>query len=389
MKLTYKYTLAASYIGYITQAVVNNLVPLLFVTFSQQFGISIVEISMLIVMNFGVQIAVDVMAAAFIDKIGFKRGAVLAHICAAIGLAGLGIFPFLINPPIIGIIISVVFSAVGGGLCEVVISPVVESLPLENKAANMSILHSFYSWGQMAVVLLSTLYFTLFGISNWHVLAILWAVIPALNALLFVFVPVYALCEPEEKTKFVTLITSPVFLLFFLLMVCAGSAELSMSQWASYFAEQGLHVSKTVGDLLGPCAFAFTMGLARVFHGKLEKRFSLQMLLAMSSGMCVITYLLAALSPYPVLSLFGCAFCGMSVGMMWPGVISLAAKKYKKGGGSMFAILAIGGDLGCTFGPWLVGIISNASGHLQTGLLFAIIFPMIMLFGCLKLRKRI
>lgn len=389
MKLTYKYTLAASYIGYITQAVVNNLVPLLFVTFSQQFGISIVEISMLIVMNFGVQIAVDVMAAAFIDKIGFKRGAVLAHICAAIGLAGLGIFPFLINPPIIGIIISVVFSAVGGGLCEVVISPVVESLPLENKAANMSILHSFYSWGQMAVVLLSTLYFTLFGISNWHVLAILWAVIPALNALLFVFVPVYALCEPEEKTKFITLITSPVFLLFFLLMFCAGSAELSMSQWASYFAEQGLHVSKTVGDLLGPCAFAFTMGLARVFHGKLEKRFSLQTLLAMSSGMCVITYLLAALSPYPVLSLFGCAFCGMSVGMMWPGVISLAAKKYKKGGGSMFAILAIGGDLGCTFGPWLVGIISNASGHLQTGLLFAIIFPMIMLFGCLKLRKRI
>lgn len=389
MKLTYKYTLAASYIGYITQAVVNNLVPLLFVTFSQQFGISIVEISMLIVMNFGVQIAVDVMAAAFIDKIGFKRGAVIAHICAAIGLAGLGIFPFLINPPIIGIIISVVFSAVGGGLCEVVISPVVESLPLENKAANMSILHSFYSWGQMAVVLLSTLYFTLFGISNWHVLAILWAIIPALNALLFVFVPVYALCEPEEKTKFVTLITSPVFLLFFLLMFCAGSAELSMSQWASYFAEQGLHVSKTAGDLLGPCAFAFTMGLARVFHGKLEKRFSLQMLLAMSSGMCVITYLLAALSPYPVLSLFGCAFCGMSVGMMWPGVISLAAKKYKKGGGSMFAILAIGGDLGCTFGPWLVGIISNASGHLQTGLLFAIIFPMIMLFGCLKLRKRI
>lgn len=389
MKLTYKYTLAASYIGYITQAVVNNLVPLLFVTFSQQFNISLVEISMLIVMNFGVQIAVDIMAAAFIDKIGFRRGAVLAHICAAVGLAGLGILPFLINPPIIGIIISVVFSAVGGGLCEVVISPVVESLPLENKAVNMSILHSFYSWGQMAVVLLSTLYFTIFGISSWHVLAIIWAIIPAFNAILFVFVPVYALCEPEEKTKLVTLITSPLFLLFFLLMVCAGSAELSMSQWASYFAEQGLHVSKTMGDLLGPCAFAFTMGLARVFHGKLEKHFSLEALLVMSSGLCVITYLLAALSPYPVLSLFGCAFCGMSVGMMWPGVISLAAKKYKKGGGSMFAILAIGGDLGCTFGPWLVGIISNASGHLQTGLLFAIIFPMIMLFGCLKLRKRI
>lgn len=389
MSLTYKHTLAASYTGYITQAVVNNLIPLLFVTFSKQFDISLVQISFLIVMNFSVQIAVDIAAAAFVDRLGFKRGAVIAHICAAAGLIGLGIFPFVINPPIIGIIISVVLSAVGGGLCEVIISPVVESLPLENKAANMSILHSFYCWGQMAVVLLSTLYFTLLGTESWRFLPMLWAVLPALNAVLFSVVPIYPLCEPEEKMSILTLASSPAFLLFFLLMFCAGAAELAMSQWASYFAEQGLMVSKTVGDLLGPCAFAFTMGLSRVLFSKLEKRCDLKTMLAISSGMCIASYLLASLSPWSVPALLGCAMCGMSVGLMWPGVTSLAAAKYRRGGGSMFAMLAIGGDIGCSFGPWLVGIISNSAGRLQTGLLFAIIFPMVMLIGCLKLRKRI
>lgn len=387
MELTYKHTLAASYTGYVTQAIVNNLIPLLFVTFSDRFGINLTQISLLIAMNFGVQIIVDVLAAAFVDKIGFKKLAVAAHICAALGLLGLSFLPFVFKSPIVGIIISVVLSAVGGGLCEVVISPVVESLPLKNKAANMSILHSFYCWGQMCVVLLSTLFFAVFGMDSWNILPMLWAVIPALNAVLFAAVPVYALCQPEQKMKFITLITSPVFLVFFLLMFCAGASELSMSQWASYFAEQGLHVTKSTGDLLGPCAFAFMMGLARVFFAKIEKRYSLRPLLILSAFICIASYLTASLSPWPVLALLGCAVCGMSVGMMWPGVISLAAQKYKSGGGSMFAVLAIGGDIGCTFGPWLVGMISDGAGSLQTGLLFAVIFPMTMLVGCLKLKK--
>ena len=387
MKLTYKHTLAASYTGYVTQAIVNNLIPLLFVTFSNRFDINLTQISLLIVMNFGVQIIVDIIAAAYVDKIGFKTLAVTAHICAALGLCGLSFLPFLFNSPITGIIISVVLSAVGGGLCEVVISPVVESLPLKNKAANMSILHSFYCWGQMAVVLLSTLFFAVFGIDSWNILPVIWAIIPALNTVLFAAVPVYALCQPEQKMKFITLITSPVFLVFFLLMFCAGASELSMSQWASYFAEQGLHVTKSVGDLLGPCAFALMMGLARVFFVKFEKKYKLKTLLILSSVICIASYLTASLCPWPVVSLLGCAVCGMSVGMMWPGVISLAAQKYKHAGGSMFAVLAIGGDIGCTFGPWLVGMIANGSQHLQTGLLFAIIFPMTMLIGCLKLKK--
>lgn len=387
MELTYKHTLAASYTGYVTQAIVNNLIPLLFVTFSDRFGINLTQISLLIAMNFGVQIIVDVLAAAFVDKIGFKKLAVAAHICAALGLLGLSFLPFVFKSPIVGIIISVVLSAVGGGLCEVVISPVVESLPLKNKAANMSILHSFYCWGQMCVVLLSTLFFAVFGMDSWNILPMLWAVIPALNAVLFAAVPVYALCQPEQKMKFITLITSPVFLVFFLLMFCAGASELSMSQWASYFAEQGLHVTKSTGDLLGPCAFAFMMGLARVFFAKIEKRYSLRPLLILSAFICIASYLTASLSPWPVLALLGCAVCGMSVGMMWPGVISLAAQKYKSGGGSMFAVLAIGGDIGCTFGPWLVGMMSDGAGSLQTGLLFAVIFPMTMLVGCLKLKK--
>ncbi len=383
-KLTYKHTLVSSYVGYITQAVVNNLVPLLFSAFAAQLGISVFQISLIIIFNFGIQISVDLFAAAFVDKIGMRRCAVAAHVFAALGLFSLSVLPFLTNEPIVGIIISVMLSAVGGGLCEVVISPVVQSLPLENKAAGMNLLHSFYCWGQMAVVLLSTLYFSTVGIQSWRWLPLLWAVIPALNAVLFSAVPIGALCEPEQRTGVRRLVSSPLFILFFLLMVCAGSSELAMSQWASYFAEQGLHVSKTAGDLLGPCSFAFTMGLSRVLFARMEKRFSLETLLSLSSAGCVICYLAAALFPLPLLSLSGCALCGMTVGLMWPGVISLAAKKYN--GGAMFAVLAFGGDIGCTVGPWLVGMTAGAYG-LRTGLLAATVFPLIMLIGCLRLKK--
>lgn len=387
MSLDYRHTRIASYIGYITQGIVNNLSPLLFVTFSEKFDISLAQISALIVINFGVQIVIDTLAAFYADKVGMKNCAVFAHIFAAAGLAGLGTLPFIM-PPYAGIIISVTLSAIGGGLCEVVVSPIIESLPFENKAANMNLLHSFYCWGQVGVVLISTLFFTLCGIDNWRWLALAWAVIPALNAVYFSLVPVNALCEPDEKMKLSQLVSSPAFLLFFLLMFCSGAAELAMSQWASYFAEQGLHISKTAGDLLGPCMFAFFMGISRVCYATLEKRFSLQKLLVLSSALCIATYLVAALSPFPTLALVGCSLCGASVGMMWPGVLSLCSRRFSRGGESMFAVLAIAGDVGCTFGPWVVGMAAQLDGKMQTGLLLAVVFPAVMLFGCLKLRRK-
>ena len=389
MSLTYKHTLAASYTGYITQAVVNNLIPLLFVTFSKQFDISLVQISFLIVMNFSVQIAVDIAAAAFVDRLGFKRGAVIAHICAAAGLIGLGIFPFVINPPIIGIIISVVLSAVGGGLCEVIISPVVESLPLENKAANMSILHSFYCWGQMAVVLLSTLYFTPARHGKLEISShALGCAARAERRLIQRCSHLPAVRAGGEDEHIDSCLQPRVFAVL-PADVLRGRGRACNVAVGVLLCRAGTHGFQDRGrpaHSLRLCVYNGTV--ARAFS-KLEKRCDLKTMLAISSGMCIASYLLASLSPWSVPALLGCAMCGMSVGLMWPGVTSLAAAKYRRGGGSMFAMLAIGGDIGCSFGPWLVGIISNSAGRLQTGLLFAIIFPMVMLIGCLKLRKRI
>ena len=387
MTLTYKHTRLACRIGSVTQGINNNYVPLLFVAFSTRFGIDLPLISLLIVLNFGTQIIVDTASVAFVDKVGFRACAVACHVSTALGLIGLGTLPFIL-PPYAGIAISVVVCAIGGGLAEVVISPILEALPDDNKAANMSLLHSFYCWGQLGVVLLSTLFFAVFGVENWHILAIIWSLVPIFNTVLFTRVPIFTLVEPEHKTRVSAMLTSPLFLLFFLVMISAGAAEQVMSQWASYFAESALHVTKTAGDLMGLSAFALLMGCSRVMFAFLEKKYDLRLLLSLSSVLCVGTYLVASLSPFPVLALVGCAVCGFSVGMMWPGTLSLASSRFKNGGGSLFAALAIGGDVGCTAGPWLVGMLANATGRLQNGLLFAIVFPVIMLAACIRLKNK-
>lgn len=384
----YQHTINASYVGYITQAIVNNFAPLLFLTFHRNYGIPLGQIGLLISLNFGIQLLVDFLSAKYVDRIGYRLSIVAAHIFAGAGLIGLGVLPELLPSPYVGICLSVMLYAVGGGLIEVLISPIVEACPTEGKAAAMSLLHSFYCWGSVLVVLASTILFSVLGMDSWRMISCLWAVIPLLNAFYFCKVPIAPLVKEGESMTIGELLRSKLFWIFALLMVCSGASELSMSQWASTFSESALHVSKAVGDLAGPCFFAVLMGSARVFHAKYAEKLELSRYLGLCALLCIGSYLIAALSPVPALSLLGCGICGFSVGAMWPGTFSLAAEKCPRGGTAMFALFALAGDTGCSLGPAVVGFVSSAfHDNLKTGLLAAIIFPVLLLVGLALCRR--
>ena len=388
-RVSFQRTINACFAGYVVQAVVNNFVPLLFVMFQDSYQIPLSKITLLITVNFIFQLVIDILSAGFIDKIGYKTSVIIAHFCAAAGLISLTVLPEIFGDPFVGILVSVMIYAVGGGLLEVLLSPIVEACPTANKEKAMSLLHSFYCWGHMGVVLLSTVFFSVFGISNWKVLALIWALIPVINGIVFFTAPIYSLQEEGEKgLSLKELLSKGVFWVMILLMVCSGASEQAVSQWASTFAEQGLGVSKTIGDLAGPMAFAFMMGLSRLFYGKYGDRIDLDKFMSGSTVLCLVSYLCISFAPFPVLSLAGCAVCGFSVGILWPGSFSKAAAAIKGGGTVMFAFLALAGDLGCSSGPTLAGFVSSHMGdNLKAGILAAIIFPVLMLAGIFLSRK--
>lgn len=379
----YNHTMYACFIGYIVQAIVNNFVPLLFLTFQATYNIPLSKITMLVTINFGLQLLIDLLSVSFVDRIGYRASMLLAHICAAVGFLLLTILPEIFSDPFIGLLIAVTIYAIGGGLLEVLVSPVMEACPTDNKEKAMSLLHSFYCWGHVGVVLLSTLFFKLFGIENWKILAVLWAIIPIINTILFTKVPMASLIEEGETGLTIPqLFSKKIFWLFLLIMVCAGASEQSVSQWASTFAEKGLGVSKTIGDLAGPMAFAILMGTARAFYGKYGERINLDLFMIYSGILCVISYLCIALVPSPIFGLIGCALCGLSVGILWPGSFSKASASIRGGGTAMFALMALAGDLGCSSGPTLVGMVSSHFGDsLNVGILSAIIFPILFLIS--------
>lgn len=385
MKLSYRSTLTACYTGYAVQAIVNNFAPLLFLTFQSTYGISLSKITLLITVNFLTQLVVDILSAGFVDKVGYRASAITAHVFALTGLAGLAFLPDLTADPFAGLLICVAVYAVGGGLLEVLLSPIVEALPMKNKEKAMSMLHSFYCWGHVAVVLLSTLFFLIFGIDNWKILALLWAAVPAVNLIAFTKVPLCSLISgDEEGLPFTGLIRRPLFWIFMAVMTCAGASEQAVSQWASSFAEQGLGVTKTIGDLAGPMLFAICMGSSRFLYGLFGDKIALKKAMTASAVLCIASYFIISLSPVPALSLIGCGICGFSVGIMWPGTFSMGAASLKGGGTTMFALFALAGDLGCGGGPSFVGFISDASGGgLSFGILCAVVFPAVLLTGIL------
>lgn len=383
MKYSYDSTMRACFTGYIVQAIVNNFAPLLFLTFQRTYHIPLQQITLLVTLNFGIQLLTDLLSVAFVDRMGYRASMLLAHILSALGLICLTVLPERMGHPFAGILISVIVYAVGGGLLEVLVSPVVEACPSTHKEKAMSMLHSFYCWGHVGVVLFSSIFFKLAGIENWKLLAVLWAVIPILNALIFTRVPIApVLPEGEEGMTIVTLFQNRTFWLLFVMMICAGASEQSVSQWASLFAEKGLGISKTAGDLAGPMAFAFLMGASRAFYGNYGEKINLDRFMAVSSVLCILSYLCLVFMPVPVLSLAGCALCGLSVGILWPGTFSRASKALPAGGTALFALLALGGDIGCSGGPTLVGMVSGmCKGNLKAGILAALIFPVLLLTG--------
>ncbi len=386
----YNNTVYACFTGYIVQAIVNNFAPLLFLTFQSELGVSLDRIAMLVTFNFGVQLVIDLLASRYVDKFGYRPCVYAAHILSAVGLIGLAVLPNLTGDPFVGLLIAVLIYAMGGGLLEVLISPIVEACPADHKEARMSLLHSFYCWGHMGVVLISTAFFAIFGIAHWRIMAVIWALVPLANLVFFMTVPIPSLAdEPVDGVPVRRLFGMREFWVLMLLMLCAGSCEQAVSQWASAFAERGLGVSKTVGDLTGPLFFAFMMGTSRVFYSKFSDKISLDRFMFCSALLCLISYLMASLTRTPVLGLLGCGLCGLSVGVLWPGTYSIAARSIRGGGTALFALLALAGDLGCGGGPALVGFVSDAAnGALKTGILAAIVFPLLLLVG-LFLNRRI
>ncbi len=389
MLKSYRHTKAACYIGYVTQAIVNNLAPLLFLIFRNLLGISLAEVTVLVTVNFSAQLIVDCAFAKLADKIGYRTCLVGAHFFAAAGLLGMAFLPKIMPDKFAALLVSIIISAIGSGLIEVLISPTVEACPAKNKTAQMSLLHSYYCWGAAAVISLTTLFLFACGEQLWWVIPIVWAALPLVNAVYFLFVPIPTLAEEGRGMPMKRLFATKRFWILFALMMLGGAAELAMSQWASLFAENGLGVSKAVGDLTGPCLFALLMGLARLLFSRIGKH--LRLFLALSGALCAGCYLIVWLVPVQAVALAGCALCGFSTGIFWPGVFSLATQQIPKGGTSMFAMLSMAGDIGCTAGPSIVGACADAfGGDVRTGLAFGLMFPvlfLLMLLCTLKTKK--
>ena len=389
-KNAYNKTITACFVGYIVQAIVNNFVPLLFLTFRRELDIPLSQITWLITINFAVQLTVDAVSPLFVDRIGYRASMIAAHAFSAAGFISLAFLPDRMPSPFPGLIICVSLYAAGGGLLEVIVSPIVEACPTDNKETAMALLHSFYCWGQAATVLVSTVFFAVAGIGSWRILAVCWAAVPIINLIVFTRVPINTLIAQGEKGRsFRSLIKDKDLILFTVMMLCAGACELTVSQWASAFAEAGLHVSKQAGDLLGPMGFAVFMGSARAIFGKYGEKISLVRFMTASAVLCIICYLMIGLTGNAAAGLTGCMLCGFSVGIFWPGTFSLAAGRIKNGGTLMFALFALAGDLGCGAGPTLAGRLSSVLGDdLQGGILFAVIFPVIMLICVMLCTKR-
>lgn len=388
-KKIYRKTLLACYLGFVTQAICANFVPLLFLTFYATYGISFSKLALISTCFFFTQLVVDFICAGVVDKIGYRICIVTAEITSGLGLLGLAVLPDLCPSPFIGIILCVIIYAIGSGMTEVLGSPIIEACPFENKEGMMSLLHSFYCWGSVGVILVSTVFFEIVGVDNWRILAVIWAVIPLYNIFNFLTCPIEPLVEEGKSMTMTQMFKTKAFWVFIVLMVCAGSSEIAMAQWASAFAESALHISKTAGDLAGPCGFAMFMGISRTLYGKYGEKVDLTVFMVASGVLCLCCYLLAGLANIPLLGLVGCAVCGFSVGIMWPGSISISSKILPSGGTAMFALLALAGDLGGALGPAIVGNVSQRAGeNLQAGVLAGIGFPIVLVICVLIVRKK-
>lgn len=384
----YSKTKRACYLGFVTQAIVANFTPLLFMAFHREYGISLASLALIPAVFYAVQLVTDFLCAKF-KNIDYRKSIIVSEITSAAGLAGLAFVPALFHNPLLGILLCVCVYAVGSGLIEVLCSPIIEACPFPNKEGMMSLLHSFYCWGAVGVILGTTVFFAIFGVENWRILACIWALVPLYNIFNFANCPIEPIVADSEGLSMSELLCSRSFWPFMLLMIAAGASESTMAQWTSAFAEASLGVDKALGDLLGPCGFAFCMGLGRLWYGKKGQNTDLVGYMTVAGILSFAAYLTASLAPVPLVSLAGCMVSGLAVGIMWPGSISITSARIPGGGTALFALLALGGDAGGTFGPSLVGLCTgSAANSMQSGLLAASVFPVILIACLLIIRKK-
>lgn len=384
----YERTKIACYLGFVTQAITANFAPLLYMTFYRTYGINFADLALISLVFYVTQLAADFLCAKFVDRIGYRKSMIIAQIASGAGVAMLGFVPDMCVSPFAGILICAVIYAIGSGLIEVLCSPIIEACPFENKESMMSLLHSFYCWGALGTIVLSTVFFAVFTTAHWRILACLWAVIPLFNVWNFAVCPIEPIVEDGEGMSISQLLKTRVFWLFILLMICAGASEISMAQWVSAFAESALGVTKTTGDLLGASGFALFMGISRAIYGRYGNKVDLSNFMITSGILCLCSYLAAAFASMPLMGLAGCMLCGFSVGIMWPGSISISSSKLPKGGTALFALLALAGDLGGAAGPALVGNISQMMGeNIQAGILAGTCFPVLLVISVIAVKR--
>ena len=388
MTKSYKSTQIACYVGFVVQAIINNFLPILFIIFNTRYNLNYEQLGRLLFVNFFTQLVADMLTPAIVKKIGYRGAAISCHALAALGLVLLGTLPNIFTQNIYPcLVVSVIIYAIGSGIIEVCLSPIVELLPNEKKAASMAFTHSFYSWGQAFTVVITTVLLFAFGQDNWKFIPLLWAIIPFFNMFNFMYVPIIEEQHNAEKSEtLASLFKTREFWCFTIFMVCAGASEIAMAEWASIFAQNALGVNKMTGDLLGPCAFAIFMGGGRVLFGTLDGKFSPKKALIINNILCFICYVAVAVCNIPILSLLACALCGFTVSLSWPGTYSMAAKHFPHGGTLMFSILALCGDLGCSTGPWILGAVANRF-TLQSGFLVCALFPLAMILAAVFLNK--
>lgn len=402
MKKEFRLTLMAARMGFFTQALVNNLAPVFFVLFRVLYGFSYLQVGILAALNFTLQLFADITSPNLISRFGYRKCAMTAQALCAVGLILMPGLCILTGGVYISFIIPVLIYSYGAGMIEVLASPIVEAIPDLPENTKMSMLHSFYSWGQMTCVALTTLALHFIGYERWFLIPVLWSAIPIFGIILFSRARLDMADMAEKESEKGGRLFCRSFVLMLIIMTCAGASEIAMSEWSSLFAEEALGVSKVAGDLFGPCMFALFMGMGRMCHAKFGERLNLSRLIKACSLLCVICYVGAALLRPAAASLIFCALTGLSVSLMWPGALSLAAAR-NNGGARMYGLLAAFGDIGCIIGPVVTSSVSEfADGNeriraigaayglsadktaLRASLLAMALIPLVMLI-CLSL----
>lgn len=376
-KINYTPTKISAYVGYFVQAIVNNFLPILFVAFQDIYGIGYEKLGRLIVFNFITQMVTDILSPKIISLLGYRKTAVMCQLIAALGLTLAAVLPNVLPNAYIGIVLAVIVYAFASGLMEVIISPMIEMLPTSNKSGNMSLLHSFYCWGQAITTVGTTLLLSAFGYRGWTYIPLIWAIVPFINAFSFIRVPIVE-PQPERKSdSFRVLFSDRRFRVFMLIMLCAGASEIAMAEWASVFAQNALGVSQIAGDLAGPCAFSLFMGLGRLLYAAFSEKISYRSTVIVLGLCCAVCYYIAAFASIPIFALAACALCGFTVSILWPGTISAGAVAFPRGDAVMFSVFAMCGDIGCCIGPWLLGVVAE---HFTLNIGFAVssFFPLLM-----------